>query len=60
MVVVPAVEPEEKANEDRQREMHEVEKRRHHVLHTDHARVIEVVLQRQRWQRAPEDGAFDA
>ena len=59
-VMLAAAQPESKPHCDRQHEVHEVEKHRNDVLHSDNPGVIEVVLQHQRWNRARKDPALQS
>ena len=58
--MLAAVDPEVEPDHDRQREVHEVEEHRDHVLPADDAGVIEGVLQNQRRDGAAEDQALQA
>jgi len=58
--VVPAANPKDEADHDRQRKVHEVEEHRHDVLGADDVGLVELVLQGDGWQRPHEQRALEA
>ncbi len=59
-VMVPAANPKDEADDDRQRKVHEVEEHRHDVLGADDVGLVERVLQGDGWQRPGEQRALEA
>ena len=57
--MVPAAQPEDESDQDRQREVHEIEEHRDHVLRAYGFDVIEGMLQRQGGQGSREDGLLE-